>query len=224
MIQQGCHGHVALVVADFIKTLLDLVGVMLRLDFDFSWFAQKRRTRFAYIVRIRRGKQKRLAACRAGASYAGDLFIKTHIHHAISLVQHQRLHFGEVDRITADVIADSSGCADDDVGAMLQRCDLWPHRRAAAQRQHFDVISKARQSTQFIRYLISQFAGRAEHQCLNCKVGRVQLVQNADAKRGSFAAAGLGLCDQIATLQNQRQALRLNWGHFAITEIVEIGQ
>ena len=224
MAQQLRHGSVALVETDLVKALFDPTRAVLRLDLDLGRLLQEFGAGAADVVRVGRGKQQGLSPHRAGADDAADLFIKSHIGHPVGLVQHQRLHRRQIDGLTRDMVADPSRRADHDVGTMLERRDLRPHRRAAAQRQHLDIVGKARQPAQFVGDLIGQLARRAQHQPLDGKPVRIEPGQHADAEGGGLATAGLGLRDQVAPLQYQRQALRLDAGHLPVTELVEVGQ
>jgi len=47
-------------------------------------------------------------------------------------------------------------------------------------------------------------------------------VQQADAEGGGLAAAGLGLGDQVAALEDQRQAGGLDRRHFGVAERGEV--
>jgi hypothetical protein len=66
--------------------------------------------------------------------------------------------------------------------AIFQAGRLVAQRRAADQRQHLDVVFKARQTADFLRHLIGQFARRAEHHGLHGKVLGVQLVEQGRPK------------------------------------------
>jgi hypothetical protein len=70
--------------------------------------------------------------------------------------------------------------------------DTPPHRVST-----FDVVFGAGQTADFFGDLVSQFAGRANHQRLTAEEARVDRVQQADTEGGGLAAAGLGLSDQV---------------------------
>ncbi|MCY1524601.1 hypothetical protein D9M68_595420 [compost metagenome] len=119
---------------------------------------------------------------------------------------------------------DASRGADHHVRAVLQRADLRAEGHAATQGQHLDVVGGAGQAADFLGDLVGQLAGRAQHQRLAAEVARIQRAEQADAEGGGLAAAGLGLGDQVAALEDRRQALRLDRGHFPIAEGIEVGQ
>ena len=64
------------------------------------------------------------------------------------------------------------GVPTDDMRAVLEARDLRTHRRAAAQRQDFHVVFRAREAADFLRDLIGEFARRAEHERLHGEKAR----------------------------------------------------
>jgi len=114
--------------------------------------------------------------------------------------------------------------ADDYMRAMFQRADLRAYGYASAEREDLDVLSRARQPPQLLGHLIGQFTGGAKYQRLTAEIARIDWLQQCNAEGGSLAAAGLGLRDEVHTLEHDRQALRLDWRHFGIAERVEVGQ
>jgi len=103
-----------------------------------------------------------------------------------------------------------------------QRFRLRAGGRAAAQGQDLDVGDQARQTAQFLRHLVSQFARGAHQQRLRRQPGGVQLLQHAQAKRRGLAAAGLGLRNDVAAFQNKRQALRLDGRHLLEPQALQV--
>jgi len=116
------------------------------------------------------------------------------------------------------VIDDAPWRADNDMRTVFERADLRAHRRAAAQGQNLDIVDAARQSAQLFGDLIGEFARGAQHQRLNREIAGIEMVQQAKPESGGLAAAGFGLGDQIAALQNHRQAFGLDRGHLLITQ------
>ena len=224
MLEQLADCLVALIEADFKEALLDLAGVVLGLDLHFDRIAQEQFGGAADVVRVGGRKQQGLAPLRTGADDAGDFVVKTHVGHPVGLIEYQRLHVGQVQGAAPEVVADTSRRADDDVGAVFERGNLRAHRRAAGQGQYLDVAFAAGEPAQFVRHLVGQFARRAQHQSLDREPGRIEPVQDADAKGRRFAAAGLRLRDQVAPVQYRRQAFGLDRRHLVVAEGVEIGQ
>jgi len=116
------------------------------------------------------------------------------------------------------VIENPAGGADHDMGAVFEGAELGAEGDAAAEGEDLDVVGTAGQASQFLADLVGEFPGRTQHQPLHLEAGHVQPRQEADAKGGGFAAAGLGLGDDVASRQNQRQAVGLNGGHLVIAE------
>ncbi len=107
---------------------------------------------------------------------------------------------------------------------MDQAVDLRPHRRAAAQRQHLDVLLGARQAADLLRDLVGQLARRAQHHGLHVEAARIEPVQQRQPERRGLAAAGLGLRHQVLAGQCDRQAGRLDRRHFVIAQLRQRGE
>ncbi|MNV78372.1 hypothetical protein D3C71_1718580 [compost metagenome] len=105
----------------------------------------------------------------------------------------------------------------------FQRGQLRAQRHAAGEDQQLEVGNAGGQLAQLLADLVGQFAGRAEHQCLDAAGGRIDPVEQAQAEGGGLAAAGGGLRDHIAALQDRRQAQRLHGSHRGIAQRVDAG-
>ena len=114
--------------------------------------------------------------------------------------------------------------ADDDMHTVFQAGRLVAQGRPADQREHLDVVFEARQTANFLRHLVGQFAGRAEHHGLHGEMTRIQLEQQGQREGGGLAAAGLGLRDQVVPGQRKRQAGRLDRRHGQVVELRQIGE
>ncbi len=121
------------------------------------------------------------------------------------------------------MIEDAARRADHDVGRMHQRVALRADGLAAAQGEDLNIAGKARQLTQHVADLIRQFARWAEHQRLSNVAAAVDMLQQANAERRRFAAAGFGLRPHVASRQDSRQRGGLNRRHLGVAHIGQIG-
>jgi len=218
------HGAHALFRRDFVEALFNLAVSVQRLGFYLLRVAHELGRQLLDTGRVGGREQQGLATLRGFDNDVFDGVIEAHVEHAVSFVQYQGVQAVQYQRTFAQVLLDTARGADDDVCAVFQRTDLRAERHAAAQGQHLDVVFGAGQTADFLGNLVSQFAGRANHQGLAAEEARVDRVQQADAEGGSFATAGLGLGDQVHAFEDHRQALRLNRRHLGITEGVEVSQ
>ena len=108
--------------------------------------------------------------------------------------------------------------------AVFQAGVLPAQCHTAAQRHHLDVFFSPRQPADLLRHLVGQLARRAQHHRLHRKAPRVQVGQQRQRKSSSFAAAGLGLRNQVFAQQRNRQTGRLNRRHLGVTQQLEVGQ
>ena len=223
VLEQHAHGLQALVVLDLVKTLTDLAVGVLFAQLHFLWIALEAARQRGDRRRIGRRKQQRLALGRAVLGHVHDVVMETHVEHAISLIEHQRVEPIQIEAAALQVVHDPPRRANHDMRAMGQGVALWTHRRAAAQRQHLDVVFGAGQPADFLRHLVGQLAGRAQHHRLHRKPARVQLGQQRQRKGGGLAAAGFGLSNDVVPRQRHRQAGGLDRGHVEIAKLHQRG-
>ena len=77
-------------------------------------------------------------------------------------------------------------------------------RHTAAQHHHLDVFFRPRQAADFSGHLVGQLARGAQHHRLHRKTPRIQVGQQRNAEGCRFAAAGLGLGNQVFAQQRNR--------------------
>ena len=201
-----------------VEDLFDGPFVMGLIDTDLDRIVLERRAHARNRRRVGGGEEQGLLLGRGGGDQGADLFLKTHVEHAVGFVQDQRLQGVEIEAPPAQMVEQAAGRADHHMGAMFQRAELGGEGDAAAEGQDLDVVGKAGQASQFLADLVGQFAGRAEHQRLHARGARLQVRQQADAEGGGLAAAGLGLGDHVLAGEDQRQGVGLNRRHFGIAE------
>lgn len=98
------------------------------------------------------------------------------------------------------------------------------HGCAAAQSQNLDVWQAARQASNFLRNLISEFPRWAKNQCLNPKRIDLQIVQHGEAERGGLAATGFGPRHYVRACQQLGQGLRLHQRHLQVVDVSEVAE
>ena len=223
MPQQGADRFHTLARRYFVEALLDLPVVVLRLHFDPLRATQETCGKLLDGGRIGGGEQQGLAACRGLLDDVGDAVDKTHVEHTVGFVEYQGIEPIDFQRAFAQMLLHPSRRADDHVRTMLERADLRAEGHAAAEGKHLDVVGSTGQAADFLGHLIGQFACRAQHHGLAAEIARVERVQQADAEGGGLAAAGLGLGDQVAALEHQRQAGGLDGRHLGIADGGEVG-
>ncbi len=225
MITNGRHQQRrALIARGLIETLFDggLRFVIAHFDAQrlaLNAFADAFDTR-----RIGGGKQQRLTLRRRVADHIVDIVGEAHVQHAVGLIQHQHLQFVQQQRFLAQVLLNAPRRPHHDVRRVHQRIELRPHRLATAQRQDFDVLRETRQATQLFAHLIGQFTGGTEHQRLRGDLSDDDIIQQTNAERRRFAAAGFRLGAHVPPLQNGGQRGGLHRRHFGVPQFVEVGQ
>jgi hypothetical protein len=203
---------------DLEEALLDRGRFHAAVDADLDRVAQHRVGHRADRVGKRRGKQEALAVLRRLADDLADRFLEAHVEHAIGLVQHQRAHAAEVQRLLAHQFLDASGRADHHMRIVRERSELRSKRDAAAQHRNLQIGDGEGELAQLLADLVGEFARRAQHQRLGASERRIEPVQQAESERGGLAAAGRRLRDQVAAIEDGGQALHLDRCHPGIAE------
>jgi len=107
------------------------------------------------------------------------------------------------------VIHDPARRPDDDLNASLQAPKLPLIRLAAVDRQRLDLFVTA-VAVQRLRYLDREFAGWGQDEGLHCPALGVDRLNNGQAKRRGFSGTRLGLSNDVAAGQQNRNRLDLN--------------
>ena len=217
----GCHlvagGHL-------VPALLDLAGAVLCSHLHGLRVAHEAIGKTGNAFRIGGREQQGLAICRALLCDGDDVAEEAHVQHAIGFVQHQSLEVADVELAALHQVHHAAGCANNDVGTVLQRCDLVARGHAAIDGHDLDVFLRARQTADFGSDLIGQLARGAQHQGLDGKPARIETIHHGQAKGGGLAAAGAGLSNQVLALQGQWQTGSLNGRHLRVAQLLEVGQ
>ncbi|MNE02869.1 hypothetical protein D3C80_953530 [compost metagenome] len=214
----------ALIAGRFVETLFDGGLLFTVVHFHIQRLALHASADAFDPARIGCGEQQRLTLRRRVADHIVDIVGKAHVQHAVGFVQHQHLQFIQHQRFLAQVFLNTPRRAHHDMRRVHQRIELRPHRLAPAQGQNFDVLSEARQTTQFFAHLVRQLTRRAQDQCLSGHLGNVDFVQQANAERRRFTAAGFCFGTYVLPFQDGGQCGSLHRRHFGIPQFVEVGQ
>ena len=177
----------------------DALGVVQRLRcqfFDFSWKGsgeQQSLSIFGYLLQNSSNRRK-----------------KTHIQHAVSLIQDQGAESRQVHLILIHEIEKTAGAGDNDLGAIAQSLNLRPGADTSINRHTAQAGSLAEEANGLVD-LFREFAGRGENQ--SALLGfffRLQhRIQDRQHKSGGFAGTGLRSADQIMAGKNKRNGLGL---------------
>ncbi len=156
-------------------------------------------------------------------------WMKSHIEHAVGLVEHEGCGPAEPDMALPDQVQESPGGRHQDVDSAGDRGDLRlladaTEDDAGAQPEMASVSAKA------VADLQCQLACRGQHQAARrlahqrrgCRrpLGR-EALQDRQGKGGGLAGAGLGDAQQVAAREKMRDRLRLDRGRRGIAFLGE---
>ena len=160
--------------------------------------------------------------CRAAGDLAQDPFDigqEAEIQHLVGLVEHEHGDAAQLQVALLREVQQPAGRADDDVGAGLQRVDLWLVGPSTVDRHDGQLAilgsEVLRRDGQVARHLQAQLAGRHNDECAGDATQRaVGVVGDALQQRHTegvgLAHPGAGLADQIVAGQRERQRQLLN--------------
>ena len=167
-----------------------------------------------------RGEKQRLPFLRQRADDVADGRKKTHVQHAVGLIEHKILQRGKIGVAALHQIQQAAGTRNDDLCAGAEGVDLRlfadaAKNRGGAQRKMFAVGPDV-----FIN-LHREFARGRKHQradaaWLALARSARQPGQHWQRERRRFARAGLGNADEVVAGQNRRDGRQLNGRGFGV--------
>ena len=172
-----------------------------------------------------RRKQKRLTFLRQACDNFTDRRDEPEIEHMIRLVEHKNFSRRRPEFAAGDMIKQATGRRHQHIKAAREHIDLGTMRDAADDNAHSGTHDGAI-GAETVRDLRGELARRREDQCARC-MGNGPLtrldhaVENWQREGGGLARAGLGDPEQIATLHQGWDRLRLNGGRGVVTGAVQ---
>ena len=164
-----------------------------------------------YRLRHRRRKKGGLVFSRNLPENQLHILAEAHIQHFIRLVQHDRVHVVQLDRMTTHMVHHPSGGSHNDLHA-AQPCDLPADLLSTVNGKHLDAVHILRHFAKLLRRLDRQLPCRTKNDRLKLAQLRIGLLQNRYSERRRLSRAGLRLPDNILSRQQKRDRLLLNRG------------
>ena len=165
-----------------------------------------------------RREQHGLALRGHSAQQLLDVLEEAQVQHLVGLVQHRDPHLGEVQVLLAHQVDQAAGSAHHHLDAPVEGLDL---RLVGATAVHGEDPHRALRGgvLEVLGHLHRELAGGQHHEGLRLAglsalgvvlTGRHHRLQQRDAEAQGLAGAGLGLADDVATAQGDRQGHRLD--------------
>ena len=140
---------------------------------------------------------------------------KTHIEHAVGLIEDKHLDMRKVDAAALHVVEETAGSSYDDIDAAAKRAKLVVDTDTAVNGQRAKVHETAVVDDAFFD-LEGKLASRCKNERFdNPLFGRLLVaepVEDRQHKGGRLARAGLGAADKVFAFDGGRDRLRLNFG------------
>lgn len=138
-----------------------------------------------------------------------DLVLETTGQHLIGLIENEHLHVVGLKGTTVDHIEDTTGGSDNDLGTSLEDLhvltDVGTTNAGVALNLH-----EVTEGNDDLLDLLGQLAGGGEDKGLALGVGEVQLLESRDREGGGLSGTGLGLSNDIMSLDNGENGTLLN--------------
>ena len=140
-----------------------------------------------------------------------DLVLETAGQHFISLIETEDLDGVGPEGPAVDHIVDSTGSTDDDVNTLLQLAHVLTDVGSTDTGVAFNV-HVVTESDDDLLDLLSKLTGRCEDEGLSPFDREVELLEDGDRKGCGLAGTGLGLSDDIVTLDDRDNRTLLDGG------------
>ncbi|CAB4965472.1 unannotated protein [freshwater metagenome] len=136
-----------------------------------------------------------------------DVGQEAHVEHLVGFVEHKDLYLRQVKVATVREVDDAAGRSDDDIDAVAQGVDLGFVGAAAVDGEHAHA-AQASGPLEVGCDLESELAGRADDEGLGAIAVTLEVdpLEERNAEAEGLAGAGLGLSDEVLTLEGQRKA------------------
>src|SRR3569833_3204421 len=200
-----------------IHLLIDLVGRRISWRYlDADGVTQNASRKLADVIRVRRGEQQILTLCRQKLHNTANIADKSHIEHAVRLVEHEALDRTQVDLALLRQVQQSAGRGDEQVAAVVERINL---RIDADTTKHNngtqpDVLAVRPRA---FGHLCGQLASWSENESpRRAAAGRTQLLQQRQYESRGFTRARLSTNEHNATRKNSQNGLGLNGSRNAV--------
>ena len=138
-----------------------------------------------------------------------DVVYEPHVEHGVCLVEDEEPHPVQLYGSPLDVVDQSPRRADDYLGSTPQALELDVYRLSSVDAEYLDTSVRA-QLLRLRRDLDGQFPCGGQHEGLHDPAVWVGGLEHREREGRGLAAAGLGLADEVASLQERTYGLRLN--------------
>ena len=191
-------------------------GTVARAGIDGERPDQQRASHLADFVGERGREQQGLALPGQRSEHGIQFAREAEVEHAVGLVEHQRPHLAELERVLAMEVEQAAGRGDQDIDALAQghhlRIDADP--AVGGQRAQRQVLAVAAEAGM---HLLGEFARRHQNEDPRAVGGdrrrfAGQALQQRQREAGGLAGAGLRRRHQVAPGEDGRDGLRLYRG------------
>ena len=192
-----------------------------RFDRHRNRLAQKFTDQFLDLTRERRREEKRMAIGGNARENRAHVAYESHVEHAISLVQYDRIKCGEIQNAALYQILEAPRSADDEVGAAAQGCDLSVDIGSANARHGADSHVFCKTPVLFFDLLRELARRRHDKDTL---IAILQyFIDERNEKGARLARAGIRDTDDIAALEKRLDRGVLHGRRCVVSLLRDIG-
>ena len=192
-------------------TLTDIFdGRRLAFNAGFFVFAQVLFNNLLDFFRHGSAKEGALGACRDFLEDGFHIFHESHVEHFVGFVENDSLYARKHDGTALDVVNQAAWSGDHDVCLALEGAELYGDVLSAVNRNHMHLRHFGGILLDGFGYLDRKFAGRREHEHRGFVTVKVEPRKQRKRECGGLAGTGLGRAEQVCSLQQGGNRLRLN--------------
>ena len=163
-------------------------------------------------IRGHGGREKNdLGVLREELEHLVDLVLETTGQHLVGFIKTEYFDGVGPEGSAVDHIKDTTGSADNDVNTLLQLAHILADVRSTDAGVTFYVHVVAESDDDLLN-LLSKLTGRCEDESLGASDGEVKLLKDGDGEGRGLAGTGLGLSDDIVTLDDGDNRTLLDCG------------
>lgn len=222
VIEQPHQGIIPLRLVDDVEELADLfIGDIASRDGDGGGILEDALGQSADLFGHGRGEEEGLPTLGEMSEDLFDIVEKAHVKHLIRFVKDDES--GREGNLTALEQVDEAAGSGDDYRGTLDMLDLPGVGAASINGGGADAQSFA-EAEDLIADLGGQLPGGDDHQGFDAAIA-TELLKHGKSEGGGFAGTGMGLCDEVAPLQDQGDRLFLYRAGFAESRLFDgLGQ
>ena len=166
-------------------------------------------------------KEGALGVCRDFLEDGFHIFHESHVEHFVGFVEDDRLHARKHDGAALDVVDEAARGRYDNVRLALEGAELYGDVLTAVNRNHMHLRHLGSVLLNRFGHLDGELACRRKHEHRGLVTVKVKSRKQRERECGGLAGTGLGGAEQVCSLQQGGNRLRLNGGGRLVVQCLD---